>query len=307
MLSLKRLFFNCEACLCHQLNARKMSYIPGPLKLAHTVYNSKKVEDNCPLVVLHGLFGSRTNWHSLAKSMSRRGKKVITVDSRNHGDSPHCEEMDYFAMSEDVTNLLQTMEIEKAIVIGHSMGGKTAMTLALTQPELVRKLVVVDNAPVQFSMTKSDFPKYIQNMRKIQLDQSKSLIENRRNADEVLQEAVKSEKVRSFLLTNLVEKNTIIQWRCNLDYIENNLMNVFGFPFFDDFEAYVEKTLFIGGENSDYIEEEYFEEIRRLFIYAEVQYIEGAGHWVHSDKPTVFLQTLFNFISKKKPIRHASL
>ncbi|KAG7259924.1 hypothetical protein CRUP_028887 [Coryphaenoides rupestris] len=232
--------------------------------LVHLTYDvfDGKGESCTPLVFLHGLFGSKSNFHSIAKSLVQRtGRKVLTVDARNHGTSPHNPVLTYEAMASDLKHLLTKLHIDKCVLIGHSMGGK---------PGLVERLVVVDISPSQ-TTTRTNFRHYINAMQ-----------------------AVAEHSVRQFLLTNLVESNGQYSWRVNLAAISSHLDDIMSFPSLD--ATYDGPTLFLGGASSAYISSEDYPEIQRLFPNADIQYIPDASHWIHADKPLDFISSIISFL-----------
>lgn len=262
------------------------------VNLTYDVFDGKG--ESTPLVFLHGLFGSKSNFHSIAKSLVQRtGRKVLTVDARNHGNSPHSPELTYPAMAGDLTHLLARLHIDKCVLIGHSMGGKTAMTTALTQPDLVERLVVVDISPAQTS-TRTNFRDYIRAMQDMRISTDLPRSTARRMAEDQLRGLVKEHSVRQFLLTNLVELNGHYSWRVNLEAISAHLDHIMSFPSFHT--AYPGPTLFLGGASSAYISSEDYPEIQRLFPYADIQYIPDASHWIHADKPLDFISSISSFL-----------
>lgn len=264
----------------------------SPLSLTYDVFDGKG--ESTPLVFLHGLFGSKSNFHSIAKSLVQRtGRKVLTVDARNHGNSPHSPVLTYEAMSDDLKHLLAKLRIEKCVLIGHSMGGKTAMTTALTQSGLVERLVVVDISPAQTS-TRTNFRYYIQAMQEVKISSDIPRSTARRMAEDQLRKLVKERSVRQFLLTNLVEQNGHYAWRVNLEAISAHLDHIMSFPNFDT--VYGGPTLFLGGASSAYISSDDYPEIQRLFPNADIQYIPDASHWIHADKPLDFISSISSFL-----------
>ncbi|KAG1940618.1 protein ABHD11 [Pimephales promelas] len=250
--------------------------------------------DSTPLVFLHGLFGSKSNFYSIAKSLVQRtGRKVLTVDARNHGKSPHSPVLTYETMTYDLTHLLGQLHIGKCVLIGHSMGGKVAMTTALSQPDLVERLVVVDISPSQTS-ARTNFHAYIQAMKEVKIASDIPRSTARRLAEDQLRKIVKERSVRQFLLTNLEEQNGDYGWRINLEAISNHLEDMMAFP---DFKTtYEGPTLFLGGSSSAYISSEDYPEILRLFPSADIQYIPDASHWIHADKPLDFISSIITFL-----------
>ncbi|XP_064022109.1 sn-1-specific diacylglycerol lipase ABHD11 [Pogoniulus pusillus] len=251
-------------------------------------------EDLPPLVMLHGLCGNRTNFQTVAKTLVRRGSgKVLTVDARNHGSSPHSPLMTYEAMSLDVQHLLTHLGITKCILLGHSMGGKTAMTLALQRPDLVERLISVDISP-SISTSVSEFSAYISAMKSLKIPDGLSRSAARQLADDQLSSVIQLPGLRQFLLTNLVEVEGRHVWRVNLEAISNHLADIMNFPVFH--KPYLGPVLFLGGSNSPYISSKDYPEIQRLFPRADIQYIEGAGHIVHQDKFEEFITAVSKFL-----------
>ncbi|XP_036743251.1 protein ABHD11 isoform X2 [Manis pentadactyla] len=203
------------------------------------------------LVFLHGLFGCKTNFNSVAKALAQQtGRKVLTVDARNHGDSPHSPDMSYEAMSQDLQDLLPKLDLMPCVLIGHSMGGKTAMLLALQRPELVEQLIAVDISPVE-TTSSSDFPSYIAAMRAIDIPDEASRSCARKLADKQLSPVIQDMAVRQFLLTNLVEVDGHFMWRVNLDALAQHVEKILAFP--PRQESYLGPTLFLLGGNSQYV------------------------------------------------------
>lgn len=268
------------------------AHAASPINLTYDVFDGKG--DGTPLVFLHGLFGSKSNFHSIAKSLVQRtGRKVLTVDARNHGKSPHSPVLNYEAMTYDLTHLLGQLHIGKCVLIGHSMGGKVAMTTALSQPGLVDRLVVVDISPSPTTVH-INFDAYIQAMKAVKIASNIPRSTARRLAEDQLRKQVKEHSVRQFLLTNLEEQNGDYGWRINLEAISNHLENLMGFPEFNT--TYEGPTLFLGGSNSAYISSESYPEIQRLFPCADIQYIPDASHWIHADKPLDFISSVITFL-----------
>ncbi|NXW46541.1 ABHDB protein, partial [Nyctiprogne leucopyga] len=250
--------------------------------------------DRPPLVLLHGLFGNRSNFQAVAKALALHGTgKVLTLDARNHGSSPHHPLMTYEAMSLDVQQLLTRLGITKCILLGHSMGGKTAMALALQRPDLVERLISVDISPVSTAPV-SEFSAYISAMKSVKIPDGLSRSAARQLADDQLRPVVQVPQLRQFLLTNLVEVEGRHVWRVNLEAISHHLADIMSFPVFH--EPYPGPALFLGGSNSPYISSKDYPEIQRLFPRADVQYIRGAGHIVHQDKFEEFITAVLSFL-----------
>lgn len=243
-----------------------------------------------PLIVLHGLFGSSSNWGAHCKKFAETFA-VYGVDLRNHGESPHADEIDYQLMAADVRELLQQLNIKHCYMIGHSMGGKVAMQLALSDPDLISKLIVVDIAPVAYTSKADGHRKILQGMEALQLDQ----IQNRTEAEEQLQAFVEDEATRKFILTNLVrDGESGFKWRLNLPAIQANYDKLREKLQGD--EPYTGPVLFVKGDLSDYIKRKHEAEILRLFPAAKVKIVMEAGHWVHSERPQVFQKIAVDFL-----------
>ena len=240
-----------------------------------------------PLIILHGLFGSSDNWASVAKRIGEY-YKVYTVDQRNHGQSPKSEEFTYAAMAEDLKTFIEENDIKDPVVLGHSMGGKTAMTFALKYPELLRKLIVVDIAPKAYPLHHETI---LEGLNSVKLNQVRS----RKDADVALSNYISELGIRQFLLKNLYRNEEgSFDWRINLPVITEKIANV-GEEMQAD-ESFNKPTLFIRGEASNYVLDEDQENIKALFTRAQVKTIRNAGHWVHAEQPEPFVKMLLEFI-----------
>ncbi|BBB28819.1 alpha/beta fold hydrolase [Neptunomonas japonica] len=239
-----------------------------------------------PLVILHGLFGTLENWGSQIKALSENFQ-VIAVDIRNHGRSPHSDTMNYPAMVEDIIELLDELELGSVDLMGHSMGGKAAMQLALTYPARIQKLIVVDISPVTYPHHHKDVLKGL-----FSIDLQK--IKSRTEADKQLSTYISEPGVRAFLLKNLYRNDDKqFQWRMNLPVLSKAYSNISEAPSGTPFTG---NTLFIKGIESDYIQAEHRDSILALFPQATYKLIQGAGHWPHAEKPAVFTKLLLNFL-----------
>ena len=240
--------------------------------------------DKAPLLIVHGLYGSARNWGAIARRLSD-DRQVISVDMRNHGESDWFDSHSYPDMAEDLAEVIKANG-GQADVIGHSMGGKAAMVLALTHPALVRRLLVADIAPVVYNRTQVP---YIHAMRGLDLSQ----VEKRSDADRLLAKDIPEDGVRAFLLQSLDIKNK--RWRLNLDVLEREMPLIMGFP---DVEGpFNGPTLFLSGGDSDYILPEHRAAIKALFPKARFARIEGVGHWLHAEKPREFTETARAFFN----------
>ena len=255
-----------------------------PVQLAATEYGAGP-----PVVILHGLFGSGRNWRAISQQLATH-YHVLAFDLRNHGASPWADGMAYGEMAEDVRASLHTRGIARTALLGHSMGGKVAMVMALLHPAEVDRLVVVDVAPAANPPT---LLAYAQAMRAADLRGAK----RRSEVEAQLAGAVPDAAERAFLVQNLLIGDGETRWRLNLEAIERGFAEISGFPEFPAEAAYPGPTLFLAGARSDYIRPEHEPEIRRLFPNAQIERIEGAGHWVHAEQPRAFLQAAGVFLS----------
>ena len=237
-----------------------------------------------PLLILHGLFGSGSNWRSVARDLAK-DYGVYAVDLRNHGGSPWADSMGYVEMAEDVGALIEKQGLERPEIVGHSMGGKTAMALALLHPERVGRLVVVDVAPVTYADRLSS---YVQAMRTVDVAAVASRSEIQRSLGSMIPDA----GVVSFLMQNLVPRNDHFDWRINLLGINASMHGLCGFPPELLTRRYDGPTHLIAGERSDYAPQSDHAAFAQLFPRLQTAVVEGAGHWVYADKPADFLTAL---------------
>ncbi|XP_043860681.1 protein ABHD11-like [Dromiciops gliroides] len=266
---------------------------PRPVPLSYKLLDSQ--DTHPPLVFLHGLFGSKMNFQSIAKALGQQtGRKVLTVDARNHGDSPHSPDSSYEAMSADLQALLPQLGLAPCVLIGHSMGGKTAMILALQRPELVERLILVDISPLPTTAI-SDFSSYLAAMKSMQIPKELPLSQARKVAHEQLSHIIKDVAVRQFLLTNLVKTNGQFMWRVNVEALTQQMDKIMDFPRLQ--KSYPGPTLFLSGANSEFIQPSHHPEIKRLFPQAQILSIPGAGHWIHADQPQDFMASVKRFLS----------
>lgn len=240
-----------------------------------------------PLVILHGLFGSSDNWLTQAKLFSN-SYKVYTVDQRNHGLSPHSDIFDYPSMVSDLAEFLNDHKIINPVIIGHSMGGKTAMNFALTHPEIVEKLVVVDISPRTYDL---EHYTIVEGLKAIPI----KTITSRKEADEVLSHYVPEVDVRQFLLKNLQRKaEGGFTWKINLPVISENLRNI-GLDLQVD-GTFEKPTLFIRGARSKYIRDSDWDRITKVFPAAQLETLE-TGHWVQAEKPQEFVDVTTRWLN----------
>jgi len=241
-----------------------------------------------PLVVLHGLFGSADNWRSHIKQW-QGDRRVIAVDLRNHGRSPHVDGMQYAAMASDVIALLDDLEIERFDLLGHSMGGKVAMTLARLHPARVAHLIVADVAPVAYDHGHDDI---FAAMRRVEANEPTS----RRDANTLMQKDIDDAATRQFLATNLVRgDDDIMRWRVGLDEISAGYEDIIAPPGGD--RPFDGPTLLIRGSASHYVQDRYRDAIDAVMPNVEWQTLEGAGHWLHAEQPQAFRKAVNHFLA----------
>ncbi len=242
-----------------------------------------------PLVILHGLFGSSNNWRTFAEKAGERFH-VFAVDLRNHGSSPHSEEFTIAAMADDIRQFLADRGLSRASVLGHSMGGKTAMEFALRHPRKVEKLIVVDIAPRQYPPAHDEI---LEAMAAVDL----SAYSSRTAIDDALSRRLPDTRVRQFVLTNLKRRaGGRYEWKINLGVLRRKYEEVTKAQNSDT--PFPGPTLFLRGELSPYVREEDVLEIRRLFPAARLRVVPGAGHWVHADRPEEFLSAVLEFLGE---------
>lgn len=241
-----------------------------------------------PIILIHGLFGDLDNLKSISRSLADQ-YTVVNLDVRNHGQSPHCDSMDYADMASDVIAIADKEGFDRFHLLGHSMGGKIAMEIALRHPTRVRSLIVADIAPVAYDARHSSI---LDALCKIDTDTLKS----RQDADQTLAETIETKGVRQFLLKNLRKDGDRWFWRFNLDGLRKNYESLIGAPTSDG--QYNGPVLFIRGELSDYVTREHRDAIASRFPRAQPKTIEGTGHWLHAEKPSEFNQVVSDFLEQ---------
>ena len=254
------------------------------VELAHKAFGDERSGSEPAVVILHGLFGSSRNWTAISKRLSKR-RPVYALDLRNHGASPWSEEMSYEGMASDVAAFVNRNGLGPIILIGHSMGGKTAMATALGQPDLIAQLIVVDIAPVDYA---PELRAYSQAMLAVDLTSAST----RSDVDAELKSAVPDPGVRAFLLQNIAAEDGAFAWSINLPVIDQELEHLSRFPPALRGSQYAGPTAFISGAQSDYVQPSHHDAIRDVFPAAAFEAIPGAGHWVHAEAPELFIQSV---------------
>ncbi|MEL6765775.1 MAG: alpha/beta fold hydrolase [Pseudomonadota bacterium] len=247
-------------------------------------------EGAVPLVIAHGLFGQARNFGALSKRFAE-ARRVIAVDMRNHGDAPHDARMDYEAMAADLAAVIRAEAGGRAVLLGHSMGGKAAMALALSEPDLLEALIVADIAPVPYDH--QEHGGIIAAMAAVDL----SGVARRSEADPLLAPGIPDPGIRGFILQNLTVEGGVARWKPNLPALAENMPAILGFPEDLPETAFEGPTLFLHGGRSDYVIDAYRPRIRALFSDAEFETIEAAGHWLHAEQPAAFEGAVTRFLS----------
>ena len=244
-----------------------------------------------PMVILHGLFGISDNWASIARTLGEQ-YAVYVPDLRNHGQSQHSPVFNFSVLEDDLLELTEDYSLAHIVLLGHSLGGKTAMYFALQHPELIKKLIIVDislrKAPVN-----AEHQMLIDAMMNVDFSKAAS----RPDVEHQLETIIKSRRLRQFLLKNVYWRDKrVLDWRLNLQVINDNLLNIF--EGVDLPGRYTGPTLFIRGGRSDYIREDDIGELKNKFPGALVKTIPEAGHWVHADSPGEFLEAVRAFLDQ---------
>ena len=239
-----------------------------------------------PLVILHGLFGSGINWRRIATTLADEWR-VLTPDLVNHGDSPWSDDMSYPAQAEALKQFLNEHQLERPALVGHSMGGKVAMTLALQNPRPLSGLVIVDIAPVSYPHSHLSLVEALENV-------PIEALSSRKEAESYLAHSINDGALRQFLLQNLRIENGTLRWRINLPVIKKQMALLTAFD--PPPSVYDERSLFLYGGESDYVTKEYTPLIKAHFPQAALVEIQDAGHWLHAQKPDEVASAIRSFL-----------
>jgi len=243
-----------------------------------------------PLLIAHGLFGSARNFNTLGRKLAS-DRRVILADMRNHGGSPWADEMSYEAMAADLAAVIDRHAGGRAVVLGHSMGGKAAMALALTAPDSVAGLIVADIAPVAYGHSHSG---YLAAMQTVDL----SAVTRRSDADPMLAGAIPDPGLRAFILQNLAIEGGAGAWRLNLAALAANMEALIGWPASLAGRVHDGAALFLHGGASDYVAPEHHAAVRAQFPQARIEALPGAGHWLHAEQPGPFLAAVEGWLAR---------
>lgn len=254
--------------------------------------HSKILGKGYPLLILHGFLGSGDNWITLGRQFAK-DFEVHLIDLRNHGRSFHDEEMDYEVMCQDVLYYCSHYQLDNIYLLGHSMGGKVAMHLAVHHPELISKLIIADIAPKKYPHRHQVILEALQAV-------NFSVVGSRADIERVLAQYIDNKAIRQFLMKNIkrIDQNTFA-YKCNLPVLVSHyeLINE-NIPPLSQFEG---KSLFLKGAYSDYILESDVTNIEAHFPQAQIKSIEKAGHWLHAEQPEKFYEIVMNFLSQQEP------
>jgi pimeloyl-ACP methyl ester carboxylesterase len=255
-----------------------------------------------PMIILHGLYGSSDNWFSIGKAFADKFE-VYLLDQRNHGNSPHTKEHNYIALRNDLNDFMEAHKIEKAVILGHSMGGKTAIYFAVAWPEKVQSLIVVDISPASYKSLTQPVPQSVDhlNILSSMLAVDFLTVTSREDVNQILSETILSERVRHFLLKNIKRNNEgKYEWRLNVRTLHDQLPQILdgleAKPFLNGNGITGFPVLFVKAEKSGYIKAEDISIIRTIFPMAELVTIPNADHWVHVEKPELLIKTIEYFV-----------
>ena len=260
----------------------------------------RKFGEGCPLLILHGLYGSGDNWLSIGKAMEPYFS-IYLIDQRNHGNSLHSDEHNYNVLASDLEQFIKEHKLNKVCIIGHSMGGKVAMNFTLNNPEKVQKLVVIDIAMRSYSESENNFPqmtihkKIISGLAALDIE----FAETREEIDKQLARYISQKKVRQFLLKNIKRnKSGEFYWGLNINALKSNLHLLLD-RIESNNRSFLGPVLIISGKNSGYIQQEDYNEFQRVFPNAEFAEF-NAGHWIHAEQPDKLIDKLLEFLPPKR-------
>jgi esterase len=243
-----------------------------------------------PVIILHGLLGISDNWVGIAKKLAKEGFRVLIPDQRNHGQSPHNPVINYYALTDDIKEFIESKNLAMPVVLGHSMGGKVAMRYSLENPDLVSKVIIVDTS-LRTYFRYNYHLKLIDAMLSVDFNRSGS----RKEVEHILSEKISEKRLVQFLMKNLYWKERrLLAWRPDLQAISYQTEALYDGIFYST--RFEKPALFIRGGKSDYILEEDYAAIHQSFPNAIIETIENGTHWVHADEPAAFYNLLLEFL-----------
>lgn len=247
-----------------------------------------------PFIILHGILGISDNWVTFGKRISKKGFRVIIPDQRNHGHSPHHHVFNYYGLVDDLAELIEKLNLEKPIIMGHSMGGKVAMRYTLENPGITQKLIIVDTSLRTY--TRFNYHRiFIDAMLSLDFEKVKTRLE----VEEIISGKIVEERVRQFLMKNLYWRDKHhLGWRPNLKAIWDNIEVMYDGVFYST--LYKGDALFVRGGKSDYVLDDDWPVIQKSFPNSELKTIENGSHWVHADEPEIFFKMVADFLDRKK-------
>ncbi|KAB5592139.1 Alpha/beta-hydrolase [Ceratobasidium theobromae] len=276
---------------------RPLATVSNPhVELAYEKMDPPELKSPSPMLIVHGLYGSKQNWRSLSKAFARSlGRPVYTVDLRNHGESPHSEIMDYSAMAGDILKFCKSKSLSNISLVGHSLGGKVVMAFALDPSlpkNMLSRLVVVDISPAVGPIS-PEFRRYIDAMREIDT----ANVKTKKEGEDILKKYESDESVRGFLLHNLVApaKGEPLKFRIPLSHIADAIDGIGDFPHTPGREVWHGPTLFVKGAKSKYINRRNMDVTKEFFPNMRLETLD-TGHWVHAEKPREFVELVSNFV-----------
>lgn len=246
----------------------------------------REIGEGQPIVLIHGLFGASDNLLGPGKALAE-DYKVYLIDQRNHGNSPHSETHNYEAMAGDLKEFLESKDLENPLIVGHSMGGKTVMYFAAHNPNYEAKYIVMDISPRSYNRHHDQI---LDGLNSLKIEE----INSRQDADKQLSSYVSDLGVRQFLLKNLERTDSGFKWKINLKVLTDQIDNIG--DGLDEATRIEKPFLFIKGNNSNYIRSHDEELIRKQFRQASIEGLDGAGHWLHAEKPKDFVDLVRKFI-----------
>uniref|UniRef100_A0A1B0CUN3 sn-1-specific diacylglycerol lipase ABHD11 n=1 Tax=Lutzomyia longipalpis TaxID=7200 RepID=A0A1B0CUN3_LUTLO len=288
---------------------RRFAHTVQPVKLTYDEYLPKDqtTPGGAPVLIMHGLFGSRQNWRGISKRLTqvlKPGRRILSLDARNHGQSPHTHEHTYQHMAEDVREMIRGIpEAEKVILMGHSMGGRCMMYFALEYPELVESAIIVDISPfsnAHFVGNLNDMKELLKTLQNISIDPKLTPSAARKVADTKISGIMREKATRDFILLNLYKNDdSSFQWKFNIEGLLANIeASISRFPEEMLQKKYTGPVLFIGGADSPYINPKDLPRMQESFPQARLEFIANAGHLVHVQKPLEFLDLVVNFLNR---------